>query len=131
MVTGFHIIEHLPMPLVLELIAELHRVLQERGLVALESPNPANIQVGACNFYLDPTHLRPLPCGLTAFMLEYAGFTDVRALYLQPVETSSHVGPSDSPVAQRFNEYFFGPQDYAVVGTKPVACGGAPVQAGV
>lgn len=131
MVTGFHIIEHLPMPMVLELMSELHRVLHEGGLVVLESPNPANIQVGACNFYLDPTHLRPLPSGLTVFLMEYAGFTDVRALYLQPVETSSHVGPSDSPVAQRFNEYFFGPQDYAVIGSKPMARGGAPVQAGV
>jgi O-antigen chain-terminating methyltransferase len=131
MVTGFHIIEHLPLPMVLELMTELHRVLQEGGLVVLESPNPANIQVGACNFYLDPTHLRPLPSGLTVFLVEYAGFTDIRALYLQPVETSSHVGPPDSPVAQRFNEYFFGPQDYAVIGSKPMARGGAPVQAGV
>ncbi|MBI5686312.1 MAG: methyltransferase domain-containing protein [Verrucomicrobia bacterium] len=120
MVTGFHIIEHLPLPLLLELMSEVYRVLQAGGLVVLESPNPANIRVGACSFYLDPTHRRPLPSGLTEFIVEYAGFRDLQALFLQPVEESSHVGPADSPVAQRFNECFSGPQDYAVIGTKPV-----------
>jgi len=120
MVTGFHIIEHLPLPPLLELMSEVYRVLQEGGLVVLESPNPANIQVGACNFYLDPTHRRPLPSNLTEFIVEYAGFTNLRTLFLQPGEGSSHVGSVDNPVAQRFNEYFFGPQDYAVIGNKPV-----------
>jgi O-antigen chain-terminating methyltransferase len=121
MVSGFHIIEHLPLPVLLELMAEIYRVVQPGGIVLLETPNPANVQVGTCNFYLDPTHRRPLPSALTEFIVEQAGFTNLRALFLQPGEESSHVGPADNPVAQRFNECFYGAQDYAVIGTKPAA----------
>lgn len=121
MVTGFHIIEHLPFRVLLELMSELYRVLQDGGLVVLETPNPGNIQVGACNFYNDPTHRRPLPSALTGFLVEYAGFKNVRTLLLQPGEAPFPVGPTCSPMVRCFSEHFFAPQDYAVLGTKPAA----------
>lgn len=121
MVTGFHIIEHLPFRMLLELMSELYRVLQDGGLVVLETPNPGNVQVGACNFYNDPTHRRPLPSTLTGFLVEYAGFKNVHTLFLQPGEAPFPVGPACSPMVRCFNEHFFAPQDYAVLGSKPAA----------
>ena len=118
-VTGFHIIEHLPFPILLELMAESWRVLQPSGVAIFETPNPGNVQVGTNNFYIDPSHLHPLPALLSQFLLETVGFTNVRILYLQPCDISSHEEGADSFMAQRFNEFFYGAQDYAVIGTKP------------
>lgn len=82
-VTGFHIAEHLPFEILLELVKESLRVLKPGGLFILESPNPENIVVGTADFYLDPTHLRPLPPGLLAFLPEYYGFERTKILRLQ------------------------------------------------
>ena len=73
-VTSFHLVEHLPFGQLIELVAEIHRVLRPSGLVILETPNPENIAVGAYSFYFDPTHIAPLPPDLLQFMIERSGF---------------------------------------------------------
>jgi O-antigen chain-terminating methyltransferase len=115
-VTGFHIIEHLPFPVLLKLLDETRRVLKVGGIAIFETPNPQNILVGSHNFYIDPTHLNPLPSPLSKFVLEYAGFSPVEIINLNPYEDSFKV--SGSELAEVFNNYFYGPQDYAVVGHK-------------
>ena len=115
-VTGFHIIEHLPFPLLIKLLNETRRVIKPGGLAIFETPNPQNILVGSHNFYIDPTHLNPLPSSLTEFLLEYVGFHSVKVLNLNAYEESYKV--SGSEVAERFNSYFYGAQDYAVIGYK-------------
>ncbi len=115
-VTGFHIIEHLPFPVLLKLLDEARRVLKVGGIAIFETPNPQNILVGSHNFYIDPTHLNPLPSPLSKFVLEYAGFSPVEIINLNPYEDSFKV--SGSELAEVFNNYFYGPQDYAVVGHK-------------
>ncbi len=82
-VTGFHIAEHLPFEILLEIVKESMRVLTPGGLFILETPNPENITVGTADFYLDPTHLRPLPPRLLAFLPEYYGFERTKILRLQ------------------------------------------------
>jgi len=115
-VTGFHIIEHLPFPLLVKLLNEIVRVLQPGGLVIFETPNPQNVLVGSNNFYIDPSHLNPLPSPLVKFLLEHAGLHSVEVINLNPYEDSYKV--SGSELAELFNKYFYGPQDYAVVGHK-------------
>jgi O-antigen chain-terminating methyltransferase len=85
-------------------------------LVIFETPNPSNVIVGSCNFYFDPTHLNPLPSLTTEFLVQYAGFSSVTILPLHP--STASVLAEESEVAQRFNEYFYGPMDYAIVGYK-------------
>jgi O-antigen chain-terminating methyltransferase len=115
-VTGFHIIEHLPFPLLLKLFNEIVRVLKPGGVVIFETPNPQNVLVGSNNFYIDPSHLNPLPSPLAKFLLEHAGLHSVEVINLNPYEDSYKV--SGSELAELFNKYFYGPQDYAVVGHK-------------
>ena len=115
-VTGFHIIEHLPFSLLIKLLNEIVRVLQPGGLVIFETPNPQNVLVGSNNFYIDPSHLNPLPSPLSQFLLEHAGLNSVEVINLNPYEDSYKV--SGSELAELFNKYFYGPQDYAVVGHK-------------
>jgi O-antigen chain-terminating methyltransferase len=116
-VTGFHIIEHLPFDVLLGLLDETYRVLKPGGIAIFETPNPQNVLVGSCTFYLDPTHRNPLPAGLTKFLMENRGFSKVEVVPLHPYPQELRVHGSE--LADRFNEYVYGPQDYAVVGYKP------------
>ena len=115
--TGFHIIEHLPIEKLVEFLNQAVRVLKPGGVVIFETPNPQNVLVGSCNFYFDPTHRNPLPSQVTKFLLESRGFVRVEVLNLNPSDDT----PVDenSEVARRFNKYFYGPMDYAVVGHRP------------
>ncbi|MBD1905966.1 methyltransferase domain-containing protein [Funiculus sociatus GB2-A5] len=115
-VTGFHIIEHLPFSALIQLFNETLRVLKPGGLAIFETPNPQNILVGTTNFYMDPTHRNPLPSPLVKFLVENSGFASVNIMNLNPYEESYKV--SGSELAELFNQYFYGPQDYAVVGYK-------------
>lgn len=82
-VSAFHLAEHLPFSYLQALVGEALRVLQPGGLLILETPNPENVLVGACSFYLDPTHRQPLPPQLLAFLPEYFGFKRTKILRLQ------------------------------------------------
>ncbi len=117
-VTGLHIIEHLPLGALIKLIDETVRVLKPGGVAIFETPNPENILVGACTFYFDPTHCNPLPAPMIKFLVESRGLCQVEIKRLHPYDDASRVPDNSSELAKRFNEYFYGPQDYAVVGYK-------------
>ena len=82
-VSGFHVAEHITFDQLETLMAQALRVLKPGGLLILETPNPENIAVGTNSFYLDPTHVRPLPPLLLSFLAEYHGFCRVKTLRLQ------------------------------------------------
>jgi O-antigen chain-terminating methyltransferase len=115
-VTGFHIIEHLSFTALMALLNEVLRVLRPGGVVIFETPNPENIVVGSNYFYLDPTHRHPLPTELMEFLLKNRGFQEVELLPLHPWESGRVAGESE--LAERFNGYFYGPMDYAILGRK-------------
>jgi len=83
MVSAFHLVEHLPFEVAQTLIAQALRVLKPGGLLIMETPNPENLMVGTNNFYLDPSHLKPVPSLLLGFMTQYAGFARNQVVRLQ------------------------------------------------
>jgi O-antigen chain-terminating methyltransferase len=83
-----------------------------------ETPNPENVLVGSYTFYLDPTHRNPLPSVVAKFIGEARGLCRVEILHLNPFPDAFKVEEAGLDVARRFNEYFYGPQDYALVGWK-------------
>jgi O-antigen chain-terminating methyltransferase len=115
-VTGFHIIEHLPLDTLVHLLDQVMRILRPGGLVIFETPNPENVVVGSNFFYLDPTHRHPLPSELMQFLFEYRGFHGVEVINLHPWDSGRVAGEGE--LAERFNGYFFGPMDYAILGWK-------------
>lgn len=118
MITAFHIIEHLPFEQILQIVDLSLRALRPGGMLILETPNPENIVVATCNFYVDPTHVRPIPPDLLEFLVRARGFGDVETLRLHPLEMvrSSEEHPEWlNPVLDRFNCS----QDYAVVAVRP------------
>jgi len=82
-VSGFHIVEHLSFQDLYLLVTHALRVLVPGGLLILETPNPENLTVGANSFYIDPTHVRPLPWQLLTFLPEQVGFARTKHLRLQ------------------------------------------------
>ena len=118
-VTSFHVIEHLPTPVFQEMIAQVFRVLRRGGMAIFETPNPANVLTSSLNFLLDPTHVRPVHPELARLMFEMGGFGSVRLEFMSPYEAYHRVEGENDALAQRFNQYFHGPQDFAVIGVKP------------
>ncbi len=124
-VTAFHVAEHLPLEALIELIDGSLRVLRPGGKLVLETPNPANLTVGATTFWLDPTHLRPLPSDLLSFLVSSRGFSDieVRPLHRNELPVSkADLGPEPDPTLERLvdvvNVHLGAAADYAVVGTR-------------
>ena len=118
-VTAFHVVEHLSLGDQITMLDEALRVLRPKGMVILESPNPQNIMVGACNFYYDPTHRNPIPPPILKYMAEARGFCDVSILELHPVEPEARENLGDSELARVIANLFYGPRDYAIIGYKP------------
>jgi SAM-dependent methyltransferase len=115
-VTGFHIIEHLPFESLVSLFDETLRVLKPGGIMIFETPNVRNVIVGATEFYIDPTHKRPLNSQFLKFTLEYYGFRRVTIIESHPFESDfkTHV----PELNEELNEFFYGPRDFAVIGYK-------------
>ena len=121
MVTAFHLIEHLDVETLLALLAAAWHALRPGGCVLLETPNPSNLRMAACDFYNDPTHRSPLPPDLTEYLVSASGFDEVEVRPRNP--NRSAFVPADSgpcrQVEQLVADALFGPQDYAVLGYKP------------
>lgn len=115
-VTSFHLIEHLPFEILVKLLDEILRVLKINGVVILETPNPENLTVGSYYFYTDPTHRNPLPSQTMQFLLESRGFSRIKVMRLHPADESRIEG--DEEIVRRFNDFFYGPLDYAITGWK-------------
>lgn len=125
--TAFHVLEHLPLPVLLKFLDETTRVLKPGGIAIFETPNPENIVVGSCNFYIDPTHQKPLFPGTIAFLVEQRGLVNVELLRLRqgrcedPVKLLPHDHPlaaNLNPVIETFKMRFFAPPDLGIIGRK-------------
>ena len=113
LVSAIHVVEHVSFEYLMALVAQAHRVLKPGGLLIMETPNPENFVVGTSSFYLDPTHQKPLPPHLLAFVPEFEGFFRFKILRLQE---SKDLAVNRAP---RIRDVLDGVSpDYAVVAQK-------------
>lgn len=118
-VSGFHIVEHLPLDDCESLLRHAHRALAPGGIVIFETPNPENVGVGGHWFYLDPTHVRPLPPELLRYMTLVAGFDRAEVVRLHPdPRLNARLDDALTPLEQDVALQLFGPMDYSVVALK-------------
>jgi len=112
-VTGFHIVEHIPFQLLLKLFFSIHNSLVDGGLLLFETPNPENFVVGSSSFYNDPSHIKPIPPQLLAYIFEMSGFKDIKIRRLNPEKTKNTLGLPDDLFTK-----VYGSLDYSVTGIK-------------
>lgn len=116
LVTGFHIVEHLPSHILHKLLAETYRVLRPGGIAIFETPNPENFLVGSNRFYLDPTHVHPIPPYYLNFLADFSGFEEAACIGVNAPELSFNSGAAGAFL--EFSELF---PDYALVARKQTA----------
>lgn len=131
-VISVHVVEHLPLEVLVELLELSAARLKPGGVFVAETPNPMSLIVLGNSYILDPTHVWPLHPSLLTFLAERAGFRDVSLQFYSPAESYRlpHIDPGpDGPgwVAdlnvsiERLNEVLFGPQEYALIARTPPA----------
>lgn len=116
-ITGMHIVEHLPFSELIALFKECYRVIVPGGAIIFETPNPENLIVGIYGFYMDPSHLNPLPPPLLDFAVRHTGFIKTEILYQHPSSKEQPV--YNDPMLDELANRIYGAFDYAVVGVKP------------
>ena len=109
------VVEHLPPERLPEMIRLCASRLMRNGVIAIETPNPECLAIFATHFYLDPTHVRPVPHPLLAFYLEEFGVGVMEVRKLAPAVESM---PSLASLPEAFRDTFFGGLDYAIIGKK-------------
>jgi 2-polyprenyl-3-methyl-5-hydroxy-6-metoxy-1,4-benzoquinol methylase len=109
------VVEHLPGPGIPELIRLCAAVLQTGGLLAIETPNPECLAIFATHFYLDPTHVRPVPSALLAFHMRESGFGGIS---VHPRFPAPDFYPELKELPEGFRNRFFGGMDYAIFARK-------------
>jgi SAM-dependent methyltransferase len=132
-IVSFHVIEHLPGTALDRLVRLAWRALKPGGVLILEAPNPLSMVVAARNFWLDPTHVRPVHPESLKLMFELAGFDPVERLDLRPFPSAERLPEIDLaklPEDQRLladkvnrlrdhlDELLFGFQDFGMVGRR-------------
>ncbi len=132
-VVSFHVVEHLPADSLELLVRSAWRALRRGGVLILETPSPLSVVMSARNFWVDPTHRRPVHPASLEITFREAGFEPVHRIDLHPFpdgERLPEIDISRLPEAQReladqvnrlrdiLDDLLFGSRDFGLVGVK-------------
>lgn len=132
-VVSFHVVEHLAPDSLEKLVRLAWRALRRGGVLILETPSPLSVVMSARNFWVDPTHKRPVhPASLEVTFRE-SGFEPVHRIDLHPfpdAERLPEIDISRLPEEQQaladqvnrlrdiLDDLLFGSRDFGLVGIK-------------
>jgi SAM-dependent methyltransferase len=116
-VVAFQVVEHWPPEGIFRFLQDARRALAPGGVLIAETINADSLSALRA-FYLDPTHVRPVPPQALRFLAEAAGFTDARIVYRSPLPAAERLEET-SENAKRLNALLYAPQDYALIGRVP------------
>ena len=116
-ISSFHMVEHMEIVEVIELLTECRRVLKNSGMLIVETPNPKNILTSTYYFNMDPTHKKIFPPELLAFVISESGLKVKETLMLYPLNFIPYTYEKEDPlkdIIYRFNME----QAYSVLAVK-------------
>jgi SAM-dependent methyltransferase len=112
-VVAFQVVEHWSPETIFDFLREARRALAPGGILVLETINTDSFS-SLRAFFLDPSHVRPVPPEALRFLAEAAGFVEARIEYRAPLDASDRLEESSENDA-KLNRLLFGPQDYALI----------------
>jgi SAM-dependent methyltransferase len=118
-VVAFQVVEHWPVGDIFRFLQEARRCLAPGGLLIAETINADSVSAMRA-FYLDPTHVRPVPPAALRFLAEAAGLVDVRVELRSQLPASERL-EEKSDNERKLNALLYAPQDYAVIGRAPAS----------
>ena len=131
-------VEHLEPQAYIRLVSRCAAKLAASGILAVETQNPECLAVFTKTFFLDPTHVRPIPPAQMRFLFAEAGLTKITTHFLSPVsgelsaipKLESHAIEADvlqawNAAVMQFNDTYFGSMDYAVIGYRSASVSSA------
>ena len=126
-ITALQVIEHITPGQLGYLLQLCRQKLRTGGVLILETPNPAVVYTILYNFYVDPTHIRPVDPRWLKYLVETSGFGDVLIDYPAYSVMGDFAQPrfpalDNQEDANRrvdfLNNMLFGATDYAVIARK-------------
>ena len=117
-VVAFQVVEHWPPEEIFRFLQAARRALAPGGVLIAETINADSLSALRA-FYLDPTHVRPVPAEALRFLAEAAGFADTRVEYRSPLPDAERLKEATEN-DRKLNALLFGAQDYALIGHVPL-----------
>ena len=114
-VVSMHVVEHLPTDLQVRLVFEAQRVLAPGGVLVLKTPNTLSLSTAATNFWVDPTHERPVHPLFLEFLAREAGFASAETRLLHPIEASLPRAEGAGELVDALDSLLLGHGDLALV----------------
>jgi O-antigen chain-terminating methyltransferase len=121
------VVEHQKPEEILDLVRLAFHRLSERGVLVIETLNPACLTILSGAFYADPTHRAPVHPLVLRYFLERTGFAEVDTWYSAEVPLDKRLellkqdSESDSALNRNFeklNSVLYGYAHYAAIGRK-------------
>lgn len=116
-VVAFQVVEHWTTETTFGFLREARRALKPGGRLILETINTDSLSALKA-FFLDPTHVRPVPPETLRFLAETAGFVEAEIRFTNALPESERLGESSENDA-KLNRLLFAAQDYALVARAP------------
>jgi SAM-dependent methyltransferase len=121
-VVALQVVEHWSPEQIYAFLRESARALAPGGVLVAETINADSVSAMKA-FYLDPSHVRPVPPATLRFLAEAAGFAETRIEFRSPLPAAERL-EEHSTNDVKLNALLFAPQDYALV-ARTLSGGGA------
>jgi O-antigen chain-terminating methyltransferase len=106
-ITAFHVVEHMKTDYLKYFLKLAYKHLTPKGKLIIETPNPWSINAFG-RFYMDETHVRPIPPEYLVFLLQWIGFKVDKVIF-------SFKEKEKIPEGEDFKRFY---ADYAIVAEK-------------
>ncbi len=100
-ITAFQVIEHVDHDYLMRFLECAHVKLAKGGFILLETVNPMCLETW-WTFWLDPTHVKPIPPYLLTFLLNFTGFKQLQGFFQSPLPLYN--GMDDTAIS-RYRDY--------------------------
>ncbi|WP_413678752.1 class I SAM-dependent methyltransferase [Prochlorococcus sp. MIT 0916] len=91
LITIFHMIEHIENEKIMTLLSKCKELLNEDGVLLIETPSIDSLLVSTKTFYIDPTHINHINPDSLIFNLDKIGFKSSKNFYINggPLQNAS------------------------------------------